>query len=209
MESFTWTIQTSPARKVPMIVSEYVLNEQGVFVKREKRVSKNEPLTAITGFKVGYHRIPDTDYRAAPLDRDVILWQKMTSAVVSGPDTLTITGNARDIIEVKMPADSQMHILRFIDRMRRQNPVVENPDEQAAIWMCWRDDDDWGDNPYRPLQEMIDEEASVERFIDPDILEETRLDQVPGPFQPFVADEAGEPAKQDTRFLSGLWRRGS
>ena len=50
MKQMTWSRSTSPAGEKPVIVSEYLLNELGIFVKREKRMPKKAGLTALTGF---------------------------------------------------------------------------------------------------------------------------------------------------------------
>jgi hypothetical protein len=202
MESISWITQTSPPDVMTGIYSEYVLNEQGVFVKREKRVPKNEPLTAITGFRVGYKLVSGTDYRAAPLDRNAILWYKITSIIANSPNELLITGNSHDTIVLVMPEDLRSRILQFVDKMTQLHPPKVQPDEQAAIWICWRDDDDWGDDPYRPLQDMIDEEADVDRFIDPDVLEETRLSQMPAPFKPLAPADQRDSSSPTAKFCS-------
>jgi hypothetical protein len=59
--------------------------------------------------------------------------------------------------------------------MRKNHPPVKTADYDAASWLCWRDDDDWGDNPFMPLLEMIEIEKDTDRFIEPEILEETVL----------------------------------
>ena len=61
MEQLTWMAQTSPPGEMPIVVAEYVLNELGVFVKRERRVPKSAPLNRLTGFRVGYKAIPGTE----------------------------------------------------------------------------------------------------------------------------------------------------
>jgi hypothetical protein len=43
--------------------------------------------------------------------------------------------------------------------------------------MCWRDDDEW-EEPFIPLNDMIQKELGVKRFIDPDVLEDTILKNV-------------------------------
>lgn len=40
MKPLTWIRSTSPAGEKPVIVSEYLLNELGIFVKREKGCRK-------------------------------------------------------------------------------------------------------------------------------------------------------------------------
>lgn len=185
MDSITWLARTGPEKKKSVIVSEYVLNDVGIFVKREKRVSKKAVFTALTGFRVGYHLIPGTDYRAVALDRNAILWHKITSLNYDGDSMIRVTGNQQDEIQICLIAEIRDTALRLIDDMRHKHPVVVEPDTQAAIWLCWRDDDDWGD-PYRPLSDMIADEALEERYIDPDVLEETRLTVTPDPAVPLL-----------------------
>lgn len=66
MNHMSWSIQTSPQDVFPSIISEYVLNDTGIFIKCERRMPKNRPFTAMTGFRVGYASIPGADYRASP-----------------------------------------------------------------------------------------------------------------------------------------------
>lgn len=56
---------------------------------------------------------------------------------------------------------------------RSQNPVITSADFTAASRLCWRDDD-W-DDPNTPLAVMIENESETERFIEPEVLEETKL----------------------------------
>ena len=74
------------------------------FIKREQRMPKSAPLTALTGFRIGYAAIPGTDYRAAPMDRRAILWHKIASVDDSGENSLTVSGNRSDAITVFFPA---------------------------------------------------------------------------------------------------------
>ncbi len=150
MEILNWSIQTSPQGKLPVIVSEYVLNELGVFIKRERRMPKSAPLTALTGFRVGYAAIPGTDYRAAPMDRRAILWHKVTSVAGSGAGVLTIKGNRDDEITLVYPPENANAVVRYITDMRLLHQPVTEADPAAAAWICWRDDDEWGD-PFAPL----------------------------------------------------------
>lgn len=85
MEILTWSRPTSPVGAKPEIVAEYLLNERGIFVKREKRMPKKAGLTALTGFRIGYAAIPSGDYRAAPLDRNAILWHKISRIMTPPP----------------------------------------------------------------------------------------------------------------------------
>ncbi len=174
MEQLTWTAQISPPGEMPIIVAEYVLNELGVFVKREKRVPKKELLNKLTGFRVGYKAIEGTDYRAAPLDRNAILWRKITSVTQSTTVSLLVCGNSNDQIELYFDESMREEIFHFIRVMRKAHPPVAAADFDAAEWICWRDDDDWGD-PFAPLTDMIEEELETERFLDAETLEETVL----------------------------------
>jgi hypothetical protein len=174
MVQLTWTVQTSPPGVTPLIVAEYVLNELGIFVKREKRVPKSALLNKLTGFRVGYKAIDGTDYRAAPLDRNAILWRKVTSVTQNAAGILRIHGNRNDEIELHFDEAMREEIFHFIRVMREANPPVAAADFEAADWICWRDDDDWGD-PFAPLTEMIAEELETERFLDAETLEETVL----------------------------------
>ncbi len=174
MEQMTWSIQTSSPGITPVIISEYVLNDLGVFVKRERRISKKAPLHAITGFRVGYTAIPGTDYRSAPIDRNAILWYKVTCADEIGQDGMIIRGNRDSEIIVSMLPENRDLVLHYIQMQRSQNPVIASADYTAASWLCWRDDDDWGDTN-TPLAVMIENESETERFIEPEVLEETVL----------------------------------
>lgn len=174
MEAMTWIKQTSPEGEVPMVVSEYVLNDLGIFVKREKRVPKKAKFTALTGFRIGYAAIPGTDYRAAPMDRTAILWHKLTLVKDDGADDLIIKGNRKDTITLIFEPENRSAVIQFIETKRQQHPIVGAEDYVAASWICWRDDDDWGD-PQMTLSEMIDLELDTERFLEPEVLAETRL----------------------------------
>jgi hypothetical protein len=174
MEQLTWMVQTSPPGKIPIVVAEYVLNDLGVFVKRERRVPKNEPLNMLTGFRIGYKLIQGTGYRAAPLDRNAILWHKVTDVIEKAEDYLCIRGNRKDEIEIFFDIECRDEVLRFIRTMRSLHPPVAAADYSAASWICWRDDDEW-DDPFAPLTEMIEEELNTERFLEPEVVEETVL----------------------------------
>lgn len=183
MEILTWSRPTSPASAKPEIVAEYLLNERGVFVKREKRMPKKAGLTALTGFRIGYAAIPSGDYRAAPLDRNAILWHKISRIKEAGAGSLIVSGNQKDTITLYFDPADRGAIQAYIDIMRQQHPTIGAPDYDAAAWLCWRDDDDWGDDPHLSLVDMVALEGDTERFIEPEILEETRL--------PGVRDNAG------------------
>ncbi len=175
MGQIVWTAQTSPSGEVPVVVAEYVLNELGIFVKREKRVPKSALLNKLTGFRVGYKTIRGTDYRAAPVDRNAILWKKVVSVTENASGCLCVRGNRNDEIELHVEEVMRNDILRFIQSMRdMHHPPVTAADYDAAAWICWRDDDDWGD-PFAPLTDMIAQELNTDRFIEPEVLEETVL----------------------------------
>ena len=76
MEELNWQI-ASKTNESPIIVSEYLLNDLGLFVKRERRVQKSNKFYKLTGFRVGYQAIPGTDYYAAPFERQALLWKKV------------------------------------------------------------------------------------------------------------------------------------
>lgn len=175
MDILTWSLATSPAGDLPAIVSEYLLNDLGIFVKREKRMPKKAKFTALTGFRIGYAAVAGTDYRAAPLDRTAILWHKITRIREAGSDSLIVSGNRQDTITLCFDPADRGAILAYIQTMRQEHPISGAPDYDAAAWLCWRDDDDWGDDPGLSLAEMVALEGDTERFIEPEILEETRL----------------------------------
>ncbi|MEA4807623.1 zinc ribbon domain-containing protein [Acetobacterium wieringae] len=175
MKPLSWSRSTSPAGAKPEIVSEFLLNELGIFVKREKRMPKKAGLTALTGFRVGYTAVPGSDYRVAPMDRSAILWYKITRIVEAGPEGLIVSGNQKDTITLCFDPADRGAIQAYIDAMRQQHPAIGAPDYDAAAWLCWRDDDDWGDDPNLSLVEMVALEGETERFIEPEIFEETRL----------------------------------
>ncbi|MGE4508149.1 MAG: hypothetical protein AB7D16_05910 [Eubacteriaceae bacterium] len=174
MNILNWGLISSPEGQKPMIFSEYVLNDLGVFVKRERRMPKKAKLTALTGFRIGYQALAGSNYRAAALDRNAILWHKITR-VISAPDNLMIYGNSQDLITLYFDQDQAKAITSYVHTMRKNHPPVKTADYDAASWLCWRDDDDWGDNPFMPLLEMIEIEKDTDRFIEPEILEETVL----------------------------------
>jgi len=201
MEQMTWMAQTSPPGDVPIVVAEYVLNQLGVFVKRERRVPKGAPLNKLTGFRVGYKAIQGTEYRAAPLDRNAILWQKVTSVTEDAAGSLRVRGNRKDEIALRFEAGNRDEVLRFIRTMRELRPPVAAADYDAASWICWRDDDDWGD-PFAPLSDMIAEEANTERFLEPEVLEETVLPDADAkePVVPGFCVRCGAKLYPDSRF---------
>ena len=170
----SWQIITSREGETPAIFAEYLLNDLGVFVKRMRRVAKKGLLNSLTGFRVGYVPVPGTDYREGPLDRNAILWRKLTSAVQTGQYEFQITGNSDDKITLVVPPELVYAVQQYIETRRSANPPVAEPDMEAAVWLCWRDDDEWED-PQMPLAVMVEAEKNTERFIDPDVLEETRL----------------------------------
>ncbi len=174
MDILNWSIQTSPPGKHPVIVSEYLLNELGVFIKREQHMPKSAPLTALTGFRIGYAAIPGTDYRAAPMDRSAILWHKIASVDDSGENSLTVSGNRSDAITVFFPPELKRNVAEYIAVMRRRHPPVAAADPAAASWICWRDDDEW-ENPFAPLVDMVRAETGSNRFLEPEVLDETVL----------------------------------
>ena len=174
MNTMNWTLQTSDQGILPVIVSEYLLNDLGVFTKSERRMPKKAPLTALTGFRVGYAAVPNTDYRMAPLARNAILWHKITSVTVSETGLISVHGNSKDEITILCTPENRDSVLQFIAAKRQQHPVVLEGDFAAASWICWRDDDEWGD-AFATLTDMVHEELETERFIEPEVLEETEI----------------------------------
>lgn len=170
----SWQIITSREGETPTIRAEFLLNDLGVFVKRMRRVTKKGFLNALTGFRVGYVPVPGTDYREGPLDRNAILWRKLTSAVQISQNEFQLIGNSNNNITLVVPPELIYAVQQYIETRRSANPLVAEPDMEAAVWLCWRDDDEWGD-PQMPLAVMVEAEKNTERFIDPDVLEETRL----------------------------------
>ena len=169
-----WQMITSREGEMPIIYAEFLLNDLGVFVKRMRRVAKKGFLNSLTGFRVGYTPVPGTDYREGPLDRNAILWRKLTSAVQISQSEFQLTGNSNDQIILAVPPELIYSVQQYIDSRRNINPPVVEPDIEAANWLCWRDDDEW-ENPQMPLTAMVEAEKNIERYIDPDVLEETRL----------------------------------
>ena len=192
MEGMTWMAQVSRQGAKPTVVAEYVLNRLGVFVKRERRVPKKEPLHKLTGFRVGYKAIPGTDYRAAPLDRNAILWQKVTSVDEAAPDSIRIRGNQKDEILLAVEPGIRDQVLQYVQAMRRSHPLNVAADFDAASWICWRDDDEWTD-PYAPLSDMIAEELETERFLEPEVVEETVLPESYRSAPGLDSEEAAKP----------------
>ncbi|MHC1693914.1 MAG: zinc ribbon domain-containing protein [Eubacteriales bacterium] len=186
MDELNWMLQTSPDGQTPAIVSYYLLNNLGVFTKRERRISKKAPLTAVTGFRVGFTVVPGKDYRAAPMDRNAILWHKITSVKETRENSLTVKGNAHDEIELSFNPEYRDAVLRYIATMRLRYPAVAAADEKAAAWICWRDDDDW-DDPFLPLSEMVKNELNMRRYIEPEVLSETELAGTPNVPEPAAA----------------------
>ena len=132
MNILTWSIQTSPQDVFPIIVSEYLLNDIGIFVKRERRMPKSRPLTALTGFRVGYVSIPNTDYRAAPIDRNAILWHKIKSVQEASESVLSVRGNRNDVIDIFYSTDKKDAVLEYVAEKRKQHPPVAYSDPAAA-----------------------------------------------------------------------------
>ena len=174
----TWQIQTSRQGKRPVIISEYVLNDLGIFIKREKRMPKKAPLTATTGFRIGYEAVNGTDYRAAPLDRNALVWHKITAVTENGEDAVIVKGNRNGEIMVCFMPEDKDKVLEYIADLRRQHPAFAEADEAAAAWICWSEDDEWID-PYMPLSEMIQIEQGTDRFLEQEVIEETILDYIP------------------------------
>lgn len=172
MNTMNWMMQTSGQGVLPMIVSEYLLNDLGVFTKSERRMPKKAPLTAVTGFRIGYTAVPNTDYRMAPIERKAILWHKITSVSADGSGFITVRGNTKDTISILCTPDNHDAVLQYIAIKRQLHPVVVKADFAAASWICWRDDDDWGDTS-ASLMDMVNNEMGTERFIEPEVLEET------------------------------------
>ncbi len=209
MKELTWVAEVSDAGHKPVIVAEYVLNHLGVFVKRERRVPQRDPLQKLTGFRIGYKAIPGTDYRAAPLDRNAILWQKVTSAEELSPESIRIRGNQKDEITLVFGASMRPLVQEHIVAMQKAHPLNKDADFDAASWLCWRDDAEWGD-PYASLTEMIDEELNTERFLEPEVVEETviltapdsspRLQMTAAPPPPNFCEKCGAKLYPDSRF---------
>jgi hypothetical protein len=185
MNAMHWQIQTSPPGELPIIVSEYLLNDLGVFVKRERRMPKKAPLTAVTGFRIGYTAVPNTDYRVAPLDRNAILWYKITAVADEGTGTITVRGNTKDVITLVCLPQQLDATRQYIAMMRQQRPVMSGADPLAAAFLCWRDDDEWED-PFLPLPEMVRLELQSKRYLEDEVLAETVIQMPPatGPVAP-------------------------
>ncbi len=178
MQAISWQIMFSGPDQLPWIQAEYLLDQQGIFMKREKRLPLQRPLAALTGFRVGYQARPGTDYRAAPMDRMALIWPKITAVRPQGKGLWLISGNLADELVLRLPLERQAEIMSFIEGMLRRNPPQLDEDETAAAWLCWRDDDDWGD-PFLTLTEMVAHEAGAKRLLEPEILAATRLASLP------------------------------
>ncbi len=176
MNTMNWLIQTSEPGTLPIAVSEYLLNDMGLFIKCELRMPKDGPLNAIYGFRVGYRVVKGTDYRMALTYRNAILWHKITSVVEEELGTVVIYGNTEDVISIQFDLASRNLVVQFIEEKRRKYPPVIAADPAAVVWMCWRDDEDWEDITM-PLNEMVNLELKGARYIDEDVLEETVLDE--------------------------------
>lgn len=172
MDTMNWLKQTSAEGTLPIIVSEYLLNDLGIFTKSERRMPKKAPFTALTGFRVGYTAVPNTDYRMAPMSRNAILWHKVTSVSADRASLITVHGNSKDVIAINCTADNHNAVMQFINIKRQLHPVVIDEDYAAASWICWRDDDEWNDAS-ASLSDMVQEELDTERFLEPEVLEET------------------------------------
>ncbi len=189
MDTINWILQTSAQGVLPAIVSEYLMNDLGVFTKSERRMPKKAPLTALTGFRVGYIAVPNTDYRMAPLARNGILWHKITSVCVDDSGLIIVRGNTKDVISILCTPENHDCVMQFIAGKRQLHPVVAEADFAAASWICWRDDDDWGDAS-ATLKDMVREELETERFIEPEVLEETKISGVVDRSSPVVPAES-------------------
>lgn len=173
MDMMNWMIQTSAPGSLPVVFSEYLLNDMGIFMRREQRMPKKEPLNAITGFRVGYKAVAGTDYRIAHLDRNAILWHKITSVSEDDNGLISVCGNTSDVIAISCTPENRDAVSRFISIKRQEHPAVAEADYAAAAWICWRDDDDWGDA--ETLLDMVNEGLNTERFIEPEVLKETEI----------------------------------
>lgn len=173
MDQLNWCLQTSPANVKRMLVSEYILNDMGIFIKDEYRMPKSDVLTTITGFRIGYNNIPNTDYHAAPGSRKAILWYKITDISEEAQNCLLIKGNQSDVIRMVFHLEDRDQILDYIASKLQAHPTVFQEDKAAAGWLCWRDDDEW-EEPYGSLESMIEEEMAADRFVE-DVLEDTVL----------------------------------
>ncbi len=134
---------------------------------------KKAPLTAITGFRVGYKAVAGTDYRMAHLDRSAILWHKITSLSVDDNGLITVCSNTSDVITICCTPENREAVLQFVSIKRQEHPPVADAEYKAAAWICWRDDDDWGDA--ETLLDMVNGELETERFIEPEVLKETKI----------------------------------
>lgn len=224
MDTMNWMMQTSDQGVLPLIVSEYLLNDLGVFTKSERRMPKKAPLTAVTGFRVGYTAVPNTDYRMAPIARNAVLWHKITSVSMDDAGFIIVRGNTKDVISILTTPEHQDAVLEFIANQRQLHPVVIEADFAAASWICWRDDDDWGDAA-ASLTDMVNEELGTERFIEPEVLEETEITGVvessptvaqaspvvispsPSPERPKFCSKCGELLPSDGNFCENCGNR--
>lgn len=175
MKVMYWSIQTSEQGVLPVIMSEYLLNDMGVFIKSELRMPKKGLLTAVTGFRIGYELVKGTDYRMAPYSRNALLWKKVTSVNTEIPGKIEIKGNKEDVIIVVYDLLNKAEIMQYIEEKRIQYPPVIEADSTAAAWICWRDDDEWEDR-YMSLPDMVTSELQVKRFVE-DVIEDTILDE--------------------------------
>lgn len=175
MDKLSWLIQITKPGDLPMVIAEYLLNDMGVFVKNEYRVPKKNILNTVTGFRIGYVDIPNTDYRMAAKDRNAILWCKVTSATENEPGSIVICGNKNDKITLRFELDQRDTILNYITKKRFEHPLTPEANESAAAWMCWRDDDEWEDITL-PLESMVNIELEMKRYLEKEVLNDTVID---------------------------------
>ena len=89
---------------------------------------------------------------------------------------MLVKGNKAQTITVMVEPSDRQRVSNFIADQRSLNPLVPGPDFDAASWICWQEDDDWGD-PFAPLKEMVDLELQTERFLEQETVDKTLIDE--------------------------------
>lgn len=172
-----WTMELAEESKKGGFYVDYLLNDLGIFLRKEERVLKPSLLQRTTGFRAGFKKPDGKDYYLRYHSRDALLWRKIYSVSDQGNHIL-VRGNSNKEILLFLEPGMKTQVLDLIYKKRREHPPLLEEDLEAADWISWSQDEDWGDE-IKSLAEMVEEERSVERFIEAEVLVETILPALP------------------------------
>lgn len=170
----TWTIIIPGKKKKQYREAEFLLDENGIFVKWDNCIGDPSFMTALLNARTG--RQLKKDRLVSPGGRCAILWRKVSS-VEEDDGTILVRGNAESEIEIVPAPETYDQTLAYIEEMRKTHPMVIEADDEAARWFCFGLDEDW--EAETPLSAMIEEEIRTahERCIEEDSLEATVIPQ--------------------------------